>query len=160
MYQPYPQGGEMPPESRRPNPPRPVRTAVLLMYVGAALTAISLIVTVATLHTIETAIQNNSTYTAQQAHQLAVAAVVEYVVTLGLWLLMAWANRAGQNWARIVATVLFALNTLGLLLNVFRGSASISVLFAVLVWLVGLGAVVLLWRRESSQYFAARRIRS
>jgi len=130
------------------------------MYVGAALTAIILIVTVATLHTIETAIQNNSTYTAQQAHQLAVAAVVEYVVTLGLWLLMAWANRAGQNWARIVATVLFGLNTLGLLLNVFRGSASISVLFAVLVWLVGLGAVVLLWRRESSQYFAARRIRS
>jgi hypothetical protein len=130
------------------------------MYVGAALTAISLIVTVATLHTIQTAIQNNSTYTAQQAHQLAVAAVVEYVVTLGLWLLMAWANRAGQNWARIVATVLFGLNTLGLLLNVFRGSASISVLFAVLVWLVGLGAVVLLWRKESSQYFAARRIRS
>jgi len=160
MYQPYPQGGEMPPESRRPNPPRPVRTAVLLMYVGAALTAISLIVTVATLHSIETAIHNNSTYTTQQAHQLAVAAVVEYVVTLGLWLLMAWANRAGQNWARIVATVLFALNTLGLLLNVFRGSASISVLFAVLVWLVGLGAVVLLWRKESSQYFAARRIRS
>jgi hypothetical protein len=160
MYQPYPQGGEMPPESGRPAPPRPVRTAVLLMYVGAALTAISLIVTVATLHTIETAIQNNSTYTAQQAHQLAVAAVVEYVVTLGLWLLMAWANRAGQNWARIVATVLFGLNTLGLLLNVFRGSASISVLFAVLVWLVGLGAVVLLWRKESSQYFAARRIRS
>ncbi len=160
MYQSYPQGGEMPPESRRPNPPRPVRTAVLLMYVGAALTAISLIVTVATLHTIQTAIQNNSTYTAQQAHQLAVAAVVEYVITLVLWLLMAWANRAGQNWARIVATVLFGLNTLGLLLNVFRGSASISVLFAVLVWLVGLGAVVLLWRKESSQYFAARRIRS
>ena len=160
MYPSYPEGGEMPPEPTRPAPPRPVRTAVLLMYVGAALTAISLIVTVATLHTIETAIQNNSTYTAQQAHQLAVAAVVEYVVTLGLWLLMAWANRAGQNWARIVATVLFGLNTLGLLLNVFRGSASISVLFAVLVWLVGLGAVVLLWRRESSQYFAARRIRS
>ena len=160
MHQPYPQGGEMPPESGRPNPPRPVRTAVLLMYVGAALTAISLIVTVATLHTIETAIQDNSTYTATQAHQLAIAAVVEYVVTLGLWLLMAWANRAGQNWARIVATVLFGLNTLGLLLNVFRGSASISVLFAVLVWLVGLGAVVLLWRKESSQYFTARRIRS
>jgi len=152
MYQPYPQGSEMPPESSRPTPPRPVRTAVLLMYVGAALTAITLIVTVATMHTIETAIRNNSTYTAAQAHQLAVAAIVEYVVTLGLWLLMAWANRAGHGWARITATVLFAL-------NLFRGSASISVLFAVLVWLIGLGAVVLLWRKESSEYFAARRIR-
>src|ERR1043166_6239136 len=159
MYQPYPQGSEMPPESSRPTPPRPVRTAVLLMYVGAALTAITLIVTVATMHTIETAIRNNSTYTAAQAHQLAVAAIVEYVVTLGLWLLMAWANRARQSWARITATVLFGLNTLGLVINLIRGSASISVLFAVLVWLIGLGAVVLLWRKESSEYFAARRIR-
>lgn len=159
MYQPYPQGGETPPERSRPTPPRPVRTAVLLMYVGAALTAITLVVTVVTLHTIETAILNNSTYTPRQAHQLAIAAIVEYAVTLGLWLLMAWGNRAGQNWARITATVLFALNTLGLLLNVVRGSASISVLFAGLVWLVGLGAVVLLWRKESSQYFAAGRLR-
>jgi hypothetical protein len=34
-------------------------------------------------------------------------------------------------------------------INLIR-SASISVLFAVLVWLIGLGAVVLLWRKESS----------
>ena len=155
MYQPYPQGSEMPPESSRPTPPRPVRTAVLLMYVGAALTAITLIVTVATMHTIETAIRNNSTYTAAQAHQLAVAAIVEYVVTLGLWLLMAWANRAGHGWARITATVLFGLNTLFLLLSFVRATVSASLAFSVLVWLVGLGAVVMLWRKESSQYFAA-----
>jgi hypothetical protein len=27
--------------------------------------------------------------------------------------------------------------------------------FTLIVWLTGLGTVILLWRRESSQYFAA-----
>ena len=46
MYQPHPQSGEMPPDPTRPDPPRPVRIAVLFMYTGAALSAVSLIVTV------------------------------------------------------------------------------------------------------------------
>ena len=44
MYQPFPQGGEMPPDPTRPDPPRPVRTAVLLMYSGAALSAVTALV--------------------------------------------------------------------------------------------------------------------
>ena len=157
MYQQYPQGGERPPMpagAARPAPPRPVKAAVLLMYAGAAVTAITLIVTAATVHSIETTMENKANYTSQQAHQLVVAAIVEAVVTLGLWLFMAWANRSGYSWARIVATVLFALNTVGLLLALLRGATAVNLLFAVVVWLIGLGAIVLLWRKESSQYFA------
>jgi len=155
MYQPYPQGGETPPPApARPAPPRPVKTAVMLMYVGAAVTAITLIVTVLTIHSIETTMETRANYTPQQAHQLAVAAIVEALITLGLWLLMAWANRSGYNWGRIAATVLFGLNTIGLLLAFLRGAGAVSLVFAVVVWLVGLGAIVLLWRKESSQYFA------
>jgi hypothetical protein len=66
---------------------------------------------------------------------------------------MAWANKVGKSWGRIVATVLFGLNTVLLLLSFVRATASISLAFSVLVWLVGLGAIVLLWRKESSQYF-------
>lgn len=155
MYQPYPQGGEKPPPApTRPAPPRPVRTAVILMYVGAAVTAVTLIVTVLTIHSIETTMETRANYTPQQAHQLVVAAIVEALITLGLWLLMAWANRSGYNWGRITATVLFALNTIGLLLAFLRGADAVNLVFAAVVWLVGLGAVVLLWRKESSQYFA------
>jgi hypothetical protein len=160
MYQPHPQGGEMPPEPTqpahpaRPAPPRAVRTAVLLMYAGAAVTAVTLLVTVLTIHSIESTMETRANYTPQQAHQLAVAAIVEALVTLGLWLLMAWANRSGQNWGRITATVLFALNTVGLLLAFLRGAGAVNLVFAVAVWLIGLGATVLLWRQESSQYFA------
>jgi hypothetical protein len=160
MYPSYPQGGEMPPEPARPDPPRPVRTAVLLMYTGAALSAISLIVSVLSFHAIERAIRNaSSTLTAHQVHNDAIVAVtvvvVESLIAIGLWLLMAWGNKNGQNWARITATVLFGLNTLFLLIGFTRASVSASLAFSVLVWLVGLGAIVMLWRKESSQYFAA-----
>jgi hypothetical protein len=159
MYQPHPEGGQMPPDPTRPDPPRPVRTAVLLMYTGAALSAISLIVTVLSLHAIERVIRNaSSTLTAQQVHNDAIVAVtiavVESLIAIGLWLLMAWGNKNGQSWARIVATVLFGLNTLFLLLSFVRATVSASLAFSVLVWLIGLGAIILLWRKESSQYFA------
>jgi len=158
MYQPYPQGGERPPMpagAARPTPPRPVKSAVLLMYAGAAVTAVTLVITALTIHSIETTMENKANYTSQQAHQLVVAAIVEAVITLGLWLFMAWANRSGYTWGRIAATVLFALNTVGLLLAVLRGATAVNLVLAVLVWLIGLGAIVLLWRKESSQYFAA-----
>src|SRR5215470_7400840 len=160
MYQPYPGGDQTPPEPSRPAPPSPVRNAVMLMYAGAALSAISLIVVVASRHSIETAIRKASTtaLTQHQVHQLAIAAItiaaVESLIAIGLWLLMAWANRGGKSWGRIMASVLFGLNTVLLLLSFTRAAASLSLAFSVLVWLVGLGAIVLLWRKESSQYFA------
>jgi len=129
------------------------------MYTGAALSAVSLIVTVLSLHAIERVIRNaSSTLTAQQVHNDAIVAVtiavVESLIAIGLWLLMAWGNKNGQSWARIVATVLFGLNTLFLLLSFVRATVSVSLAFSVLVWLIGLGAIVLLWRKESSEYFA------
>ena len=40
------------------------------------------------------------------------------------------------------------------LLGLSGGSAgSISAAFAIVIWLVGLGAVIMLWRRESTAYF-------
>ena len=162
MYQPHPESGQMPPDPTRPDPPRPVRIAVLLMYTGAALSAISLIVTVLSLHAIERVIRNaSSTLTAQQVHNDAIVAVtiavVESLIAIGLWLLMAWGNKNGQSWARIVATILFGLNTLFLLLSFVRATVSVSLAFSLLVWLIGLGAIVLLWRKESSQYFVLAR---
>jgi len=160
MYPSYPQGGEMPPDPARPAPPRPVRTAVMLMYAGAALSAVSLIVSVLSFHAIERVIRNaSSTLTAQQVHNDAIVAVtiavVESLIAIGLWLLMAWGNKNGQSWARITATVLFGLNTLFLLLSFVRATVSASLAFSALVWLIGLIAIVLLWRKESSEYFAA-----
>jgi hypothetical protein len=79
------------------------------------------------------------------------------LLAIGLWIWMARANGAGRSWARILASVLFGFSTLDLLLLVARPHAIISLLFQILVWLIGLGVIVLLWRKESSAYFQAPR---
>ena len=60
----------------------------------------------------------------KQVHNAEVAAVVTSVIggviAVGLWLWMAWANGRGRRWARIVATVFFAINTLDLIASVAR----------------------------------------
>jgi hypothetical protein len=52
--------------------------------------------------------------------------------------------------------VLFVVYTLFLLLDLRRPSVGIGLVFSLLVWLAGLGAVIMLWRRESSDYFTPR----
>jgi hypothetical protein len=157
MHQPYPVSDQQSATATAspPEPPRPVRIAVVLMYAGAALSAINLLVTLVIFHTIERAFQDASVaVTTSDAHTFAVGALVLTVVETGLWLLMAYANNLGRAWARVFATVLFGLDTLLLLYAFARTSISVSQLFAVVVWLVGLSAIVLLWRRESAGFFS------
>jgi hypothetical protein len=159
MYQPYPSGSQMP-EPQRAAPPPPVLMAVKLMYVGAGLSAIGIVLTLVTIGSLKAAIlKKHPLYTTSQVHSFQTAAVASVVVggliAVGLWILMARANGAGKSWARIVASVLFGINTLDLLATAVQAHAAASLAFGALVWLAGLGAVVLLWRGESSQYFAA-----
>lgn len=164
-YKPYPTSGfDQLPQQRPPAPPS-IRTAMKLMYAGAVLSAVSFVVGLATVGSLRQSIINASTkkLTATQLHTAEVIGVATIVILgligIGLWLWMAWANGRGRNWARIVAAVLFGLNTLGLLSVVARPNAIGTRLFDVLSWLVGLGATYYLWRRDSSEYFAQSRLR-
>jgi hypothetical protein len=71
---------------------------------------------------------------------------------------MARKNGQGKNWARILSTVLFALATLDLFGVVSQPKTVLGLIFPVLTWLVGLGAVVFLWRKESTDFFKQRRL--
>ncbi|MGA2828243.1 MAG: hypothetical protein ABSF03_19235 [Streptosporangiaceae bacterium] len=138
MYENYPStagGGQVPEPAQRPAPPTSVQTAVRL-------------------RTLE---KKYPTYTSTHINALVTSSVVVVIVVgiiaVGLWVWMARMNLKGRNWARITGTVFFGLNTLDLL-GVFNGSASsVSAVFAIVTWLVGLGAVIMLWRRESTAYF-------
>ncbi len=164
-YQPYPGGGSQ--MAQRPPQPQSIRNAVLFMYGGAAVSALSVILLLAFSGRIKNAIHNalvkannklisqhKTPLTASQIHstEVTVVAVIAIVLLIGvaLWLWMAWANGRGRGWARIVATVLFALNTIYLLLSVSR--ASVTILFVGLGWLCGLGAIIFLWNRNSTEY--------
>lgn len=175
-YQPYPTGGganEMGTAGRPPQP-KTLRNAVRLMLGGAALALIGVIVTLSFSGKIKTAVTNaaitanqtaarehKAVLTTTQIHSLANAFVDVYVfalvISLLLWVWMAWANNRGGSWARIVGTVLFALNTLVLVFDI--GRVSIVLIFIVLGWLIGLGATILLWNRQTTQYINAGRVR-
>jgi hypothetical protein len=160
MYQPYPTGGQVPEPPQRPEPPVTVLTAAKLMYAGAGVSAISLIATILTIGSLKTAIHNKSpNLTQAQLHTAQNAAIGLAIVLgllgIGLWIWMARANLAGKNWARITSTVFFGLDTLGVLASLGQGEPLLSRLISIVVWLIGLGAILMLWRKESSQYFAA-----
>jgi len=132
--------------------------AVRLMYAGAVVSALSLIVGLVTIGGLRDSLHKaQPSLTPTQLHNLQTVVVVGSVfiglISIGLWVWMALMNKAGKPWARIVATVLFGLDTLFLLLGVARAGAAAGTLVSILTWLIGLGAVIYLWRRDSSEYF-------
>ena len=118
MYQPYPSTGK-PVEPERPAPPPSVLNAVKLMYAGAAVSTVSLIVSLVDISGTKAAIKKaRPSLSVTQVNQLNTfiisLAIISGVIGIALWLWMARANGQGRNWARIVSTVLFGLATLDL----------------------------------------------
>jgi hypothetical protein len=164
MYQPYPSIGQ-PAEPRWPAAPAQVRTAVKLMYAGAAVSTVPLIIALAYIGDINAyglRWNGHSLTAAQISHWrplIITVVIVTGLVVPAVWLWMARANGQGRNWARVLSTVLFGLATLQLT-SAFRtpigagfGVAVLGAILTVLTWLVGLAAVWLLWRRDSSAFF-------
>ena len=161
MYQPYPSSGK-PVEPERPPAPQSVLNAVKLMYVGAAVSTVSLVISLADIGGTKAAIKKaRPSLTAAQVNQLntfiITLAIVSGVIGVALWLWMARANSQGRNWARIMSTVLFALATLDLYGVLGQPKTLLGLVFPLLTWLVGLGAVIFLWRKESTEFFKPRR---
>ena len=157
MYQPYPVS-EATPGPPPIQPPRSVLNAVRLMYAGAALELLALIIAVVTRHSLKLAILiRHPLYNPAQVHHAETARVVPLVIgaliATGLWLWMAWANSRGRNWARILSAVFFGINTFDLLISFFVVRATATMIVGVVIWLVGLGAIVLLFSKESAPFF-------
>jgi hypothetical protein len=157
MVQPYPSAGNSLEVERPPAPPSVVN-AVKLMYAGAAVSTVSLIVSLANISGTKTAIRKaRPSLTAAQVSQLNTfiisLAIVSGLIGIALWLWMARANSRGKNWARILSTVLFGLATLDMVGVFSEPKTLLGLVFPVLTWLVGLGAVWLLWRPDSSAFF-------
>ena len=166
MYQPYPSGGQ-PTVLLRPRAPATVLTAAKLMYAGAAIGGVQLIIGLALIIVdIKAAAHGQFLGHSLTAPQMRPAIITAWIVLgligIALWLWMARANGQGRNWARILSTVLFGLATLQLGHPQPQGSSAgfgVTVLyygFAVLsvaAWLAGAVAVWLLWRPASSAFF-------
>ena len=158
MVQRYPSRSKSVDLQRPPAPPSLVN-AVKLMYAGAAVSVVSLVLFLINSSTWKSSIRKQYPHwTASQVNRafngLIAILIVEAAVGIGLWLLMAWANKQGKNWARNTATVLFALDTISALLGFSTEPKTLlGLLFPLLTWLIGLGAVFLLWRKENNGFF-------
>jgi hypothetical protein len=162
-YQPYPGGTQMPEPATRPPVPQSITRAVQLMYAGAAASLIGIIIALTTLSSIKSQIvsKNPSLTTTQvnNAQHVAIGVLIASgLIGAALWLWMAQSSKAGKNWARIVSTVLFGIETI----NVVAGASAISSggasrVYSIVIWLIGLGAIIFLWQRSSTEYFKAPR---
>jgi hypothetical protein len=157
MVQRYPSSGNSI-EPQQPPAPRSVVNAVKLMYTGAAISTVSLIVTLADVGAVKSAIKRaKPAWTAAQVNSydrfIISLAIISGLIGIGLWLWMARANSRGKNWARIVSSVLFGLATLDLIGVFTEPKTALGLVFPLLTWLVGLGAIILLWRGENNDFY-------
>jgi hypothetical protein len=164
-YPQYPGGSGMP---AKPPMPQTVQNAFYLMIAGAVLEVVSIIASVGSTSSIRNTVRTkNPDFTTTQvdnAVHIAVAfAVVSVLIGAGLWVWMAFMNRAGKNWARITGTVFFGISCISII-GVLASSGSsgalsaqsasgFSVALGVVQWLVGLATVILLWNKQSGPYF-------
>ena len=86
------------------------------------------------------------------------------LIGVGLWIFVARGSRTGKDWARATGSVLFGLDALAVLIGPpdmgIRGAEStVTRIIAGIVWLIGLAAIVFLWRKDSSAFFKAPRPR-
>jgi hypothetical protein len=162
-----PGGGGWQPDAVADVPqPGSIQLAVRLMWAGAAVSLVSLVVGLATLGSTKDDIRDelvkDDPNVSQSAIDAAYAVGIALVIVVGAlgvlaWLWMAWKNGQGRSWARIVATVLGGLNVLFTLLA-FTGAnvEPVSLIFSLVNLALAVVILILMWRKESSEFYTAR----
>ncbi len=142
--------------------PATVRNAVRFVYAGAWVAVITPVMDILSLRTLDSVLTQELA-TPPSARSLftfdgiAIAVVVAIgLVDISIWLWMARKLRAGRSWARIVATIFFAISSLGLLEIAVLPFPAFTKAVQVLSWIAGFGAIVLLWHRDSGAFFRIR----
>jgi hypothetical protein len=158
-------GYEAPAAGAQVAQPASIAMAVKLMYAGAALSLLGLLITFLMRNTIRDAVQKaaddaGTTMTSTEV-DAAVAVAVGFGVVAGLigvalWLWMASANGKGRKWARTVATVFFGLSVLSTLGSLLQHPPVLSLVTSIVSLVLGAYIIYLLYRPESTQYYNAQ----
>lgn len=143
----------------RTEPPPSVARAVLLMYAGAVVSGANFVIGLALQGEFRRSIARHSARHLTQ-HQLnaafgaaIVAIVLAGILGVALWLWMAHANRLGYQWARVTATVLFAISATDWVVSLGSGDPAWTKFTSLAVVGVGAATIILLYRPDASAYF-------
>lgn len=163
----YRPGGVTRPATR----PKPLDLAVKLMWAGAGLSLLSLLLSLVLRPSTEELRQamedaGLSMTDAQIEQQMAmgmITGVVFGLIGVGLWALHAWANGRGMQWARITGTILGALSILmflfsllGIAVSLATTSGVVSLVLSAVSALLAAAIIYLLWRPENRPWYEAR----
>jgi len=150
----YPASSSPAPAAGGPvTPPQQVNIAFWLYIVGAALSLISLIVSLATVGSLKDEVQRQLAAQGQQISDSALNATVTASVTFAIvfgilyiaaYVLFAYFMRRGANWARIVLLVVTVLSLFGILGGFGIGAARV---------VVGVIATILIFLKPANDYF-------
>jgi hypothetical protein len=156
------------------------------MCAGAAFSIVYMVAVGFWMRSLFTAIVNNAQAQDPSAQQIPTGALTGIVIGsvvfggllyAALWLWMAWKNRVGRNWARILSTVFFGLSCLSLPQLVSGGAfmrmpSSVSdqsnplpslaptpwvIATGLIYWAIGLAVIILIWQNSSTQFYQAKR---
>src|ERR1043165_9033576 len=136
--------------------PFSIRAAVWLMLTGSLATMVAVLYRSPSADTVRDQARDAAGGFGEIAGRIAVAGfwaavVLTGVAAVGAWLWMARANGLGRPWARTASAVLASVLSVFMILSAF-GATSLELWTggawaALIAWLAGLTAVVLLYRR-------------
>lgn len=140
-------------------PPPPLALAVKLMYAGAALSVLGIVIALALQGQRTDLVLESSGMGEVGADSFGafftIAAVVGGLVGVVLWVVNAVFNAKGKKWARILSTVLAGLFVLSTLGSFAQPALPVDRVLAFVQLALAIGIVVLLWRPESSRFYQA-----
>jgi hypothetical protein len=143
--------------------PASVVTAVRLMCLGAAAELTVLVTAVVTSGAIRSAsIRHYPQYAAQVTRAVNVEITEDLVILpilVLIWLLVAWGNGRGNQWARLAAIVFGLLYTLVLGVELSQGVAALApaaMIASGVAWAFGVTAVACILRSPSWSYYERR----
>jgi hypothetical protein len=147
--------------------PAKVHTAIRLMYIGFAVTALDVVLSLLVLgrYTHDANVYKELGRTAAQgnASQMAGATAIGLVADLlGLvcWAWLAMATRRGNGWTRIAGAVLLGIYSVCTLIVLFGTKRDPGPqLTTVVVWALGVAAVIPLFSQQARDFFQAWRKR-
>lgn len=158
--EPSPEPRPAQPEDRSltPQAPPSILAAFRLMYVGALLQGLGLVLTWLTRDQLRDTVaeqQEVSGESLDTAYNITLGGGITInLLAIAMWIWMAHANRNGFSWARIVATVLGVLNIAFTLYWISQASGLIVVVQLITI-AMGATVLFLLYRPDSTAYYTA-----
>jgi len=144
--------------------PKSMDLAVRLMQAGGALSILSLLSVFFMQGSLKESVAKQmrdadpsvtqSTIDAAITVGLAIGVVIG-LIGAGLWFWMAAANGKGRSWARILATVFFAISLLMTVLSFGSAQSALSRILGLVSLAIGAAAIFFMYQKESTAYYNA-----